>query len=50
MTVAELIEKLQACPGELAVMADDQESGRYQVETVEVSDYYGVLPRHVVIR
>ena len=49
MTVAELIEQLSQLPPELAVMADDMESGRYQVEKAEVQDYYGTLPRHVVI-
>jgi hypothetical protein len=50
MTVAELIEILSELPGELAVMADDMEAGRYQVETASVDEYYGNLPRHVVIR
>lgn len=49
MTVRELIEELQTLPGELDVMADDYENGRYEVTGAKVDDMYGVYPRHVVL-
>lgn len=49
MTVSELIQQLSDLPGELEVMADDYENGRYSVTGAEISDMYGIYPRHVVI-
>jgi len=50
MTVGELIEKLRDMPSELDVRADDFENGRYSLTSVEIDDYYGTMPRHVVIK
>jgi hypothetical protein len=50
MTVSDLIRELSDLPGDLDVMADDFENGRYKVTGAEVDDYYGTLPRHVVIK
>jgi hypothetical protein len=50
VTVSDLIRELRDLPGDLDVMADDFENGRYGVTGAEVDDYYGTLPRHVVIK
>lgn len=49
MTVAELIQELREFPPDLTVMADDHEDGRYEIKGSGLSDYYGTLPRHVVV-
>ena len=50
MTVAELMAALEHLSPDLTVMADDREDGRYRVTNVQLDDYYGTLPSHVVIR
>jgi hypothetical protein len=49
VTVAELIETLRKMPGDLTVMADGL-NGRYEVDVIAQSTYYGTLPSHVVIK